>query len=65
MTPREVTSETIDPPSGPGLGSAISSEFIKLISVPRQRALPFGAIGAAALMAVVFYVSLPVTQGRG
>ena len=65
MTLREASSETIGPSRGPGLGSAISSEFIKLISVPRQRALLFGAIGVAALMAVVFYVSLPVTQGRG
>ena len=65
MTIREATSETLDAPRGPGVGAAISSEFIKLSSVPTQRALLFVAIGIAALMAVVFYVSLPVTQGRG
>jgi len=64
MTLHTATSDTLDSPRGPGVGSAISSEFIKLTSVPRQRALLVGAIGAAALMAAVFYVSLPVTQGR-
>jgi len=64
MSLHTAISETFDSPRSPGVGSAISSEFIKLVSVPRQRALLLGAIGAAALMAVVFYVSLPVTQGR-
>jgi len=50
---------------GPGVGSAVGSEFIKLTSVPAQRALMLVAIGVAALTAVVFFVSLPVSQGRG
>jgi len=65
MTQQAATNDTFNSSKGLGVGSAISSEFIKLVSVPRQRALLFGAIGAAALMAVVFYVSLPVTQNRG
>ena len=64
MTIHETTREAPDAPTGPGVGAAISSEFIKLGSVPTQRALLLLAIGIAALMAVVFYVSLPVTQGR-
>ena len=64
MTLHPATSDTLDSPRGPGVGSAISAEFSKLTSVPRQRALLVGAIGAAALMAVVFYASVPVTQGR-
>jgi ABC-2 type transport system permease protein len=64
MTLYAATSDAFDSPRGPGVGSAIGSELSKLTSVPRQRALLVGAIGAAALMAVVFYVSLPVTQGR-
>ena len=65
MTVHAAASLTLDSPRGPGVGSAISSEFVKLTSVPRQRVLLVGAIGAAVLMAAVFYVSLPVTQGRG
>ena len=34
MTTRAATSDALDSPRGPGVGSAISSEFIKLISVP-------------------------------
>ena len=64
MTTREATRETLDVPRDPGIGAAISSEFSKLTSVPTQRVLLYLAIGIAALMAVVFYVSLPVTQGR-
>ena len=64
MTLREPTSDTLESPRAPGVGSAISAEFIKLTSVPSQRALIFVAIGTAALIAVIFYVSLPVTQGR-
>ena len=39
MTIHEATRETLDAPRGPGVGAAISSEFIKLTSVPTQRAL--------------------------
>jgi ABC-2 type transport system permease protein len=64
MTTREATRETLEAPRDPGIGAVISSEFSKLTSVPTQRVLLYLAIGIAALMAVVFYVSLPVTQGR-
>jgi ABC-2 type transport system permease protein len=64
MSIREATREPLDSPTAPGIGSAIASEFIKLTSVPTQRALLAVAIGIAALTAVVFYVSLPMTQGR-
>jgi energy-coupling factor transporter ATP-binding protein EcfA2 len=64
ITPHTAASDTFDFPRDPAIGSAISSEFIKLTCLPRQGALRLGAIGAAALMPVVFYLSLPVTQGR-
>lgn len=47
----------------PGLGSAIASEFSKLTSVPSHRALLAVAIGLAPLVALIFFLSLPVTQG--
>lgn len=64
MTIREATRDTPAPSTVPGVRSAISSEFTKLTSVPTQRTLLAVAVGIAVLTAVVFYVSLPVTQGR-
>lgn len=64
MTTQVATRTPLGSPRSPGVGAAISSEFSKLTSVPTQRALLYLAIGIAALTAVIFYVSLPVTQGR-
>lgn len=48
----------------PGVSSAITSEFTKFISLPSQRALIWISVAVAGFMALVFYLSLPVTQGR-
>ncbi|MBF8185689.1 hypothetical protein ITP53_08040 [Nonomuraea sp. K274] len=44
--------------------SAIAAEAIKLWSLPTQRALIVVAVGLAAVTAALFYLTLPVTQGR-
>lgn len=44
--------------------AAIAAEAMKLWSLPSQRWLLIVAVGLAAVSAVFFYVSLPVTQGR-
>lgn len=48
----------------PGPGSAIVSDFLKLVSLASVRSLLVVAVVIALAVAVFFYVSLPVTQGR-
>lgn len=64
MTALSTTDRLRDLPRAPGMGSAVAAEFAKLGSVPAQRALHLAAVVLAAVVAVVFYLSLPVTQGR-
>lgn len=59
-----VNTEATPSTSAPGVSSAITAEFAKLVSLPAQRTLIWVAVAVAALVALVFYVSLPVTEGR-
>ena len=61
-TTRTATGGKLEASRGVGFGATISSELIKLSSSPTQRALQLTAIAMAALMAAVFYLSLPGFQ---
>lgn len=58
------TTEAPASTGAPGVSSAVTAEFAKLVSLPSQRALIWVSVAVAAFVALVFYLSLPVTQDR-
>lgn len=51
-------------PNRPGLSAAVASEAVKLLTLPRLRFLALVAVVLGTATALLFYLTLPVTQGR-
>ncbi|MDO5093088.1 MAG: hypothetical protein Q4D79_06655, partial [Propionibacteriaceae bacterium] len=51
-------------PKRPGLSVAVASEAVKLLTLPRLRFLALVVVVLGTATALLFYLTLPVTQGR-